>query len=53
MRFTYEQLARLNTMIGIALMSGKVEMDEISESIHKKITDALIESNEQMKLPIE
>lgn len=43
--FTYEELTRLNKMVGIALMSGKVELDEISESIHKKIADELI--NEQ------
>lgn len=41
MNFTYEQLARINTMVGIALMSGKVDMDEISESIHKKISNEL------------
>ena len=40
--FTYDELTRLNKMVGIALMSGKVELDEISESIHKKITDELI-----------
>ncbi len=37
--FTYEELARLNRMIGIALMSGKmneVSGDKISESVHKK-----------------
>lgn len=43
--FTYEELTRLNKMVGIALMSGKVELDEISESIHKKIADAIIEAN--------
>lgn len=45
MNFSHEEIARLNTMIGIALMSGKIDMDEISESIHKKIADELI--NEQ------
>lgn len=38
MEFTYQELARLNQMIGIALMSGKVELDEISESVHRKVT---------------
>lgn len=38
MEFTYQELARLNQMIGVALMSGKVEFDEVSESVHKKVT---------------
>lgn len=38
MKFTYQGLARLNQMIGIALMSVKVEFDEVSESVHKKVT---------------
>lgn len=41
MNFTYEELARLNAMIGISLMSGKVEFDEISESVHRKVTEEL------------
>lgn len=28
MEFTYQEIARLNQMIGIALMSGEVEFDE-------------------------
>lgn len=38
MEFTYQELARLNQMIGIALMSGKIEFDEVSESVHRKVT---------------
>lgn len=38
MEFTTKELARLNHMIGIALMSGKIEFDEVSESVHKKVT---------------
>lgn len=45
MNFTYEELARLNTMIGIALMSGKVEFDEVSESVHKKVTEEICKRN--------
>lgn len=41
MEFTYQELAQLNQMIGIALMSGKVDYDEISESIYKKVTQAI------------
>lgn len=46
MDFTYEELARLNTMMGIALMSGEVECDEISESVHKRITDEIVRRNQ-------
>ena len=41
MEFTYQELARLNQMIGIALMSGKVEFDEVSESVHQKVTQEI------------
>lgn len=41
MEFTYQEIARLNQMIGIALMSGKVEFDEVSESIHKKVAQEI------------
>lgn len=41
MKFTYKELVRLNTMIGIALMSGKIEFDDISECVHKKVTDEI------------
>lgn len=41
MNFTYEELARLNSMIGAALMSGKIKFDEISESVHKKVSDEI------------
>lgn len=41
MEFTYQELARLNQMIGIALMSGKVEFDEVSKSVHQKVTQEI------------
>lgn len=41
MKFTYQELARLNQMIGISLMSGKVEFDEVSESVHQKVTQEI------------
>ncbi|HJA64804.1 MAG TPA: hypothetical protein H9955_00655 [Candidatus Mediterraneibacter cottocaccae] len=41
MEFTYRELAQLNQMIGIALMSGKVEFDEISESVHQKVAQEI------------
>lgn len=43
MEFTYQELARLNQMIGIALMSGKIEFDEVSESVHRKVTQEIYE----------
>lgn len=44
MEFTYRELMQLGQMIGIALTSGKVDYNEISESIHKKVTRALYKS---------
>ena len=41
MKFTYQELARLNHMIGIALMSGKIEFDETSESVHQKVAQEI------------
>ncbi len=41
MEFTYQELARLNQMIGIALMSGKIEFDEISKSVHQKVAQEI------------
>ncbi len=46
MDFTYQELARLMAMIGVALMSGKIQMDELSKSIHKKVTDEIVKRNE-------
>ena len=40
--FTSEELARLNTMVGVALRSGKIAVDDISDSIHKKIADEIV-----------
>lgn len=37
MEFTTKELAMLNQMVGIALMSGKVEFDEVSESVYRKV----------------
>lgn len=41
MEFTYQELARLNHMIGIALMSGKIEFDETSELVHQKVAQEI------------
>lgn len=41
MEFTTKELAYLNQMIGIALMSGKIEFNEVSESVHKKVTQEI------------
>lgn len=43
--FTYEELARLNTMVGIALKSEKIAIDEISDSIHMKIANEIMNYN--------
>lgn len=41
MDFTYQELAILNKMISIALISGKITFNEASESIHKKVADEI------------
>lgn len=41
MEFSKEELCRLNSIISVALLRGEVEMDEITESIHKKVADEL------------
>lgn len=43
--FTQQEIARLNRMVGITLRNGEVEIDEISESIHQKIADAIANNN--------
>lgn len=49
MDFTYKELATLNKMIGIALMSGKIEFNEVSESVHKKVADEIVKRNSPME----
>lgn len=45
MDFSTKELARLNQMIGIALMSGQVEFDKVSETVHQKVTREIYEKN--------
>lgn len=45
MNFSYKELALLNKMISIALMSGKIEFNEVSESVHKKVADEITRRN--------
>lgn len=47
MDFTYAELAMLNRMIGVALMSGKIEFNNVSESVHKKISKEIYERNKK------
>lgn len=49
MNLTYKELATLNKMIGIALMSGKIEFNEVSESVHKKVADEIVKRNSPME----
>ena len=41
MDFSTKELARLNQMIGIALMSGQVEFDKVSETVNQKVTQEI------------
>lgn len=45
MSFSYKELALLNKMISVALMSGKIEFNEVSESVHKKVADEITRRN--------
>ena len=47
MKIIHVQLTLLNKMIGIALRSGKIEFDEVSKSIHKKVADEIVKRNEK------
>lgn len=45
MDFTGKELAVLNQMISIALLSGEVEFDDVSKAIHKKVTEEIRRRN--------
>lgn len=45
MNFTYKELALLNEMIAIAMLSGKIEFNEIAESVHKKVSEEIAKYN--------
>lgn len=45
MEFNYKELALLNRVISIALTSGEIEFDEVSESVHKKVADEITRRN--------
>ena len=38
MELTYQELSTLNKIISIALLSGKIQLDETISSIHEKIS---------------
>lgn len=41
MDFTSEELAVLNNIISTALLSGKIEMTEVTQSIHSKVANEI------------
>lgn len=45
MNYTYAELAVLNKMVIIASISKKEQIDEVDESIHKKIADEIIQGD--------
>lgn len=47
MNFTYGELIVLNQMVAIALMSGKIELDKTSESVHKKVSEELVKQGKE------
>lgn len=49
MTFTYEELAYLNQMISIALISGQIEYDDISKEVHRKVTEEIVKRNTEVE----
>ena len=49
MNFTYKELTLLNEMIAVAMLSGKIDFNETSESVHKKVTEEILERNQEQK----
>ena len=49
MDFTYKELALLNKMIGIAFRSGKIEFNEVYESVNKKVAGEIVRRNSPME----
>lgn len=42
MEFTTKELAVLNQMISVALLSGKIEFSEEAKSVHQKVTNEIL-----------
>ena len=40
--FTTKELAALNQMISVALLSGKIEFSEEAKSVHQKVTNEIL-----------
>lgn len=43
MEFTTKELAVLNQMISIALLSGQIEFSEEAKSVHQKISKEILQ----------
>ena len=46
LELSYKGLAKLNQIISIALLSGKIELDETTEAIHKKVAEEIVKMTE-------
>lgn len=46
MDFNYKELAVLNKIISIALLSGKIELDETTKTIHGKVASEILKMPE-------
>ena len=42
MEFTIKELAVLNQMISVALLSGKIEFSVEAKSVHQKVTNEIL-----------
>ena len=41
MEFSYNELAKLNQIVSIALLSGKIELDDTTKTIHEKVANEI------------
>ena len=50
MNFNNKELALLNEMITVAMLSGKIDFNETSESVHKKVTEEILKRNQEQPI---
>lgn len=50
MEFTTKELAVLNQMISIALLSGQIEFSEETKSVYQKVTDEILHRESDSRL---
>lgn len=49
MELNYKELATLNKIISIALLSGKIELDDTTKTIHGKVANEIQKMTERVE----